>query len=225
MKWLLRLIASVGILGGLAFAAFIGFVSYMYWTYGETDYSLSPDKEGTRRITLKGQSSIQTMGGPSFTREWVLDVPKAFMGVDSGSNSGSRTIYLQMGLNPQTMELVPNPNTFNGDPKFINFFITLRNQSAPVLIPSYPEISRQESCIDMQERRELIFKTPPPKSIPGLEEIRECNSPNCSYYIRFNGWPVDVLVSKKEYLNKEKYCKFTRELLNNWTVKIEDMRK
>jgi hypothetical protein len=225
MKWIVRLIASVGILGGLAFSAFIGFLAYMTWTYGETDYSRSANKEGMHRIVLKGQSSIPATGGPSYTREWVLDVPKAFMGVDSGSNSGSRTVTLRMGLNPETMELIPNPKSFIGKDNFIDYFISLKNGSAPVLRADYPEVSRQESCIDLQERRELIFKAPPPKPIEGLHQVKECDSANCPYYIRFNGWPVDVLVNKYQYLNKEKFCRISRELLQKWTVKIEDLRK
>jgi hypothetical protein len=225
MKWIVRLIASVGILGGLAFAAFIGFLAYMTWTYGETDYSRSANREGMHRIVLKGQSSILTMGGPSYTREWVLDVPKAFMGVDSGSNSGSRTVTLRMGLNPETMDLIPNPKSFIEKDNFIDYFVSLKNIYA--LEPQSFAYKIDDYCVDQKELREQpgSYISPPPIQNPNLEAVRECDSTNCKYHIRYKGWPIEIFVSKREYLNKKKYCHFTRGLLEKWTTKIEDLRR
>lgn len=159
----------------------------------------------------------QPVRSPSI-REWRLEIPREFVVRRDGYatkpyrpfeiflENGENLSFVWLGSRLDVRDQVV-PYT-GGSDRNRSFTITIRN-----------------GLVDRSRAQEDYCLTRYQRTAP--DNSPDCTGrPNCSVYLNYSGWPVEISVQQDGSLFKEpaRVCEITRTVLSKWTKAIDELR-
>ncbi len=142
-------------------------------------------------------------------KRWHIKVPKKYVFQALGKNGEDDprigfVVSIMFDLHATSGALRQRQKD-EKNPDWVSIFLELRSNSAA---PKTPGL-KKDSCSDPGARNPILFT---------------CSTPNCSINSSFKGWGTLISIRKDLLNEKDKYCEKIIEILNRWTVSIDDAR-
>jgi hypothetical protein len=214
MLWWLLILAAL--LGG-GFYQFNSGLNRLFGSItGQSSIGISDSMEPYELLFRTEASSKQDEN--SATKEWKLDIPRAYL-IDligrngAGGPQDSFFVFLEAVFDPRTNDFLPIAQADRS--KLMDFAIglNLANDNAR------RQLLQTNTCLRADDFSSYMKKF-------GLEERnRACgtNFQRCGVYMHVNGWSVRLSVPRLLYTNPQPICDAVKNFLDEYTVKRDPL--